>query len=162
MPTFPLNPRRRAELRSAAHALNPIVLISSDGLSTSVLKEIDNALDSHELIKVRVFVNERNTRIAIYTSICNQLDAAPVQHIGKLLVLYRPISKKTEALSEIANVKVRGAPRTFKVIKSSGYVGGGRPSVSKVIVRGNERLTSGGLIKKAKKYRTSIKRQKNT
>jgi putative YhbY family RNA-binding protein len=79
-----------AALRAEAHGLKPIVLIGEAGLTANVLKEISLGLDSHGLIKVRVFGDDREARIAMYETICEQLKAAPVQHIGKLLVLYRP------------------------------------------------------------------------
>lgn len=165
MPALTLTPAQRADLRSAAHALNPVVLIGGDGLTPPVLKEIDGALKAHELIKVRVFGDERDARIAIYEAICDQLGAAPVQHIGKLLVVYRPAPDEDEApvrrgpanTSTTATVKGR-APRTVTVVKSTA---GRRPTVKKVTVRGNERMTTGGILKRAKKRQTSTKRKHN-
>ena len=81
---------QRRALRARAHALNPVVAISQNGLSESVLQEISTSLDSHELIKIRVFSDEREVREQYMTTICEQLGAAPVQHIGKLLVVWRP------------------------------------------------------------------------
>ncbi|VVE06471.1 ribosome assembly RNA-binding protein YhbY [Pandoraea terrigena] len=165
MPALTLTPAQRADLRSAAHALNPVVLIGADGLTPAVLKEIDGALKAHELIKVRVFGDERDARVAIYDAICDQLGAAPVQHIGKLLVLYRPTPDETQAPvrgrtgGTGATVKGR-APRTVTVVKTSTNAGR-RPTVKKVTVRGNERMTAGGIVKKAKKRQTSVKRQRN-
>lgn len=88
---------QRRALRARAHSLNPVVAISQNGLSESVLKEINRSLDSHELIKIRVFNDERGTREEYLNAICDQLAAAPVQHIGKLLVIWRPApeTKKT-------------------------------------------------------------------
>ena len=63
---------------------------SLNGLSESVLKEIERSLESHELIKIRVYSDEREVRDQYLASICEQLGAAPVQHIGKLLVIWRP------------------------------------------------------------------------
>ncbi|MDR1995185.1 ribosome assembly RNA-binding protein YhbY [Azonexus sp.] len=78
------------ELRAKAHGLNPVVSISENGLNDAVLKEIDVCLKAHELIKVRVYGDSRDDRLAYLERICQELDAAPVQHIGKLLVVYRP------------------------------------------------------------------------
>jgi putative YhbY family RNA-binding protein len=80
----------RRELRARAHSLNPVVAIAENGLSDTVLKEIDASLQAHELIKIRVFGDSREDRIAYLERICNELGAAAVQHIGKLLVVYRP------------------------------------------------------------------------
>lgn len=89
-----LTPVQRQHLKGLAHALNPVVMIGHQGLTDAVVREIAKALDAHELIKVRVLGDEREARIAIYEQICDGLDAAPVQHIGKLLVLYRPSDKQ--------------------------------------------------------------------
>jgi putative YhbY family RNA-binding protein len=85
-----LTPAERSDLRSQAHGLKPVVLIGEAGLSETVVKEIDAALNAHSLIKVRVFGDDREARIEIYDTICADLNAAPIQHIGKLLVIYRP------------------------------------------------------------------------
>src|SRR5690242_20270176 len=85
-----LTPAERSELRSEAHALSPVVMIGEAGLTPSVMKEIDASLNAHGLIKVRVFGDDREARIGMYDTICTQLGAAPIQHIGKLLVVYRP------------------------------------------------------------------------
>lgn len=79
----------RLALKGRAHALNPIVMIGNAGLTESVLKEIAHSLKIHELIKIRVMA-ERPQREEIMMSICTQLNAAPVQHIGKILVIYQP------------------------------------------------------------------------
>jgi len=99
----PLSPTRLRELRAAAHHLNSVVSISGNGLSASVLAEIDRALSAHELIKVRIYGEDRATRDGIMKTICEQAAAIPVQHIGKLLVLWRekadpePIEKITKS-----------------------------------------------------------------
>jgi putative YhbY family RNA-binding protein len=85
-----LSSASRRELRARAHALNPVVAIAENGLSEAVLKEIDASLKAHELIKIRVFGDSREDRIAYLERICDELGAAAVQHIGKLLVVYRP------------------------------------------------------------------------
>jgi len=87
---------QRRALRARAHALNPVVAISQNGLSDAVLKEIGLSLNSHELIKIRVFNEDRSVREAYLKSICEQLGAAPVQHIGKLLVIWRPAPEEKE------------------------------------------------------------------
>ena len=79
-------------------------MIGSAGLTDAVLKEIDQTLNIHELIKIRVMA-ERETRAAMLEEICNRLNAAPVQHIGKALVLYRPNPDKHQ-------IEIRKAPRS--------------------------------------------------
>jgi len=80
----------RRALRAKAHHLHPVVAIGQHGLTPSVLREIDVNLRAHELIKVRAFSDIRGEREAMLGQICAKLDAAAVQHIGKLLVLWRP------------------------------------------------------------------------
>jgi RNA-binding protein len=80
-------------LKALAHNLNPVVMIGAKGLSDSVIKEIDINLKAHELIKVRVFGDEREHRQAIIDQICSKTNSLLVQHIGKLLVLYRQAEK---------------------------------------------------------------------
>lgn len=145
-----LTPAERSELRAQAHALNPVVIVGEGGLTESVLKEIDKSLNSHGLIKVRVFGDDREARIAIYESICTDLKAAPVQHIGKLLVLYRP--KKDEAAKKAG---AKGGLREVTIVKSHTTK---RPTVSKVMLKGNERVTAGGIVKKAKPRQRSTKK----
>ena len=79
----------RLALKGRAHQLKPTVMIGNAGLTESVLKEIALTLKTHELIKIRVMA-ERLQREEILTAICTQLDAAAVQHIGKILVVYKP------------------------------------------------------------------------
>jgi RNA-binding protein len=148
-----LTPTERSELRSQAHALNPVVMIGESGLTPSVLKEIDNSLNAHGLIKIRVFGDDRDARIAMYDTICEQLDAAPIQHIGKLLVIYRP---KKDAPKERSATRGKGL-REVTIVKPSPS-GTKRPSVTKVVLKGNERVTAGGNIKRAKPRQTSTKK----
>lgn len=84
-----LTPEIRRALRARAHGLNPVVSISENGLTESVIKEIDASLKSHELIKIRVYGDDRALRESYLAEICSTLGAAPVQHIGKLLVVWR-------------------------------------------------------------------------
>lgn len=84
-----LNSKQVRFLRSASHGLNPVVMIGNNGLSETVLKEIDLSLKAHELIKIKVQSDERELRLQMLEEICEKLDAAPVQHIGKQLVVYR-------------------------------------------------------------------------
>lgn len=148
-----LTPAERSALRSEAHALNPVVIIGDAGLTPAVMKEIDASLNAHGLIKVRVAGDDRDARIEIYETICEELDAAPIQHIGKLLVLFRP---KKEAQKERSEKRGKGL-REVTIVKPSPS-GTKRPTVKKVILKGNERVTAGGLIKRAKLRQTSSKK----
>ncbi|MCD8515192.1 MAG: YhbY family RNA-binding protein [Burkholderiaceae bacterium] len=146
MPQITLTPAQRKMYRADAHHLDPVVLIGSDGLTDAVKKEVDAALNAHGLIKVRVFSDDRLARDGYFQQLADELGAAPIQHIGKLLVLWRPIPDKEKALDEDR----KPGPRDVKILKYS-KKGGQRPEVKTVRVLGNERLTAGGLIKRAKK-----------
>ncbi len=86
----------RRELKARAHALNPVAMIGKTGLTDSVMKELDRGLASHELIKIKVQVDDRVVRNTLFDEICQQLDAAQVQHIGKVFVIYRPKPEESE------------------------------------------------------------------
>ncbi len=86
-----LSVSQRLELKGRAHALKPVVIIGNAGLTPAVLAEIDRSLKSHDLLKVRVMSDDRETRETMLQEICETLKAGPVQHIGKTLVIYRPL-----------------------------------------------------------------------
>jgi RNA-binding protein len=153
MTAIQLTPAQRKEHRASAHHLDPVVMIGADALTPSVQKEVDAALNAHGLIKVRVFSDERATREAIFASLADALSAAPIQHIGKLLVLWRPMPPKEKAERE-----GRGAgPRVVKILKFS-KSGNHRAQVKKVTVAGNMRIAAGGELKRARKRYTSVKK----
>jgi RNA-binding protein len=105
-----LSPSERRELRAKAHKLHPVVSVGQHGLTPSVLHEIDVNLKAHELIKVRVFDDDRGARESLLARICAELAAASVQHIGKLLVLWRP--KPSEAVEAAKSTPQVRRPRT--------------------------------------------------
>ncbi len=154
MPQIQLTPAQRKEHRSQAHHLDPVVMIGSDGLTAAVRKEVEAALDAHGLIKVRVFSDDRLAREALFQTLTGEVSAAPIQHIGKLLVLWRPKPEKERAADEDR----MPAPRDVKVLKYSKR-GGQRPEVRTLRVLGNQRLTPGGQIKRAKPRKASIKKR---
>lgn len=84
-----LSPARRRELKAQAHHLNPVVSVAGNGLTDNVLKEIDLALNAHELIKVRVYGAEKAQRNELIEAICKASGAEPVQHIGNVLIIWR-------------------------------------------------------------------------
>jgi RNA-binding protein len=149
MPALTLSAAQRRAHRAASHHLDPVVTIGGDGLTDAVRKEAEAALRAHGLIKVRVFSDDRNARDAMLAQLADTLNAAPVQHIGKLLVLWRPLLLKERAERD-ESLPGHGAPKVVKVLKFS-KSGNHRPQVKKLTVRGNERLTAGGLVKRAKK-----------
>ena len=145
MPAIQLTIAQRKEHRAQAHHLNPVVMIGNDGLTPAVKKEADAALNAHGLIKIRVFGDDRTQREAMFQQLADELNAAPIQHIGKLFVLWRPKPAKPRAEDED---RMPG-PRDFKVLKYSKR-GGQRPEVKTLRVLGNQRLTAGGQVRRAK------------
>lgn len=154
MPALNLNAAERRALRADAHHLDPVVLIGGDGLTDAVVKEADAALNAHGLIKVRVFSDDRDTRTAILAELADRLDAAPVQQIGKLLVLWRPIPPKEKTEREDR----KPGPRIVKIVSFS-KSGNHRATVKKVKVFGNQRVTAGGIVKRKDAKRVSPKKK---
>jgi len=153
MPQIELTPAQRKVHRADAHHLDPVVMIGGDGLTPAVRKEVDAALNAHGLIKIRVLGDDRAAREAIYTELADELSAAPIQHIGKLLVLWRPIPEKARTVDED---RMPG-PKDVKVLKYSKR-GGQRPEVRMLRVLGNQRLTPGGKVKRASPKQKSVKK----
>ncbi|WP_091912485.1 YhbY family RNA-binding protein [Chitinasiproducens palmae] len=205
-----LSPAQRADLRAEAHLLKPVIIVGADGLTEPVIAETDRALNSHGLIKIRVFGDDRDHRLDVYRTLCDRLGAAPVQHIGKLLVIWRakpakpaatapaaaPRAAKTRgastrmperseaaprgARSQLAGATrpgtsksapragagigpktVKGGPRVVHVVKPTSNPMR-RPKATPTVVLGNERVTAGGLVKRAKPRTGSVKRQRQT
>ena len=157
MPQIQLTPAQRKEHRAEAHHLDPVVMVGGDGLTDNVKKEVDAALNAHGLIKVRVFSDDRAARETMFSTLADELHAAPIQHIGKLLVLWRPQPAKEKTVDDD---RMPG-PRDFKVLKFGRP--GQRPEVKTLRVLGNQRLTPGGNIKRAKpKPKTSLKKRSQT
>ena len=154
MTAIQLSSADRKDHRANAHHLHPVVMIGNDGLTPAVQKEIDHALNAHGLIKVRVFSDDRAAREAMFAGLAEALSAAPIQHIGKLLVLWRPIPPKEKVERED---RMPG-PRTVKVVSFS-KSGNHRATVKKIKVFGNERVTTGGQIKRVRKRVTSVKKK---
>lgn len=102
MPKLNLTPHERSELRAAAHALRPVVLIGDNGLTDAVIKEITVHLQAHQLIKIRVAGDDRQARLTMLEQICDALDAAPIHHLGKILTIYRPSPRRAPARKDMA------------------------------------------------------------
>ncbi len=100
-----LTPSERRALRARAHSLHPFVMVGNAGLTPAVLKEIDMALKSHELIKIRMLGADRVARENAIDTICDSLAASPVQVIGKMLVVYRPAPEPEKKAQPAARKK---------------------------------------------------------
>lgn len=89
-----LSVKQRQYLKGLAHDLKPVVMIGDKGLTVEVLKEVNNTFNSHELIKIKVLNDSREFRTGIIEELCQKTNAKFVQHLGKILVLYRENSDK--------------------------------------------------------------------
>jgi RNA-binding protein len=89
-----MTPKERQALKAQAHRLEPVVTIGGKGVTDALVKEIDFALKSHELLKIRAAAMDRHERAEAFLAICERTGADPVQHVGKVFVIYR---KKPDA-----------------------------------------------------------------
>lgn len=86
--------KERSRLRALAHELRPVVQVGRQGLTDGLVQEVDAALSSHELIKIKIAPDGPLTARELEAELCRALSAASVQIIGHVLVLYRPTPKK--------------------------------------------------------------------
>ncbi|MEN9946105.1 MAG: hypothetical protein RLZZ293_491 [Pseudomonadota bacterium] len=96
-----LTVKQRQYLKGLAHDLQPVVMIGNNGVTVNVIKEINHSLDAHELIKIRVLGDDRQAREELISQICHETSALFVQHIGKLIVLYRASDKAKIVLPKL-------------------------------------------------------------
>jgi len=91
-----VNPIEKKKLKAQAHPLNPVVMIGQAGLTPAVIKEINMALDAHELIKIKIRA-ERDERELIRDQICAETQAELLQSIGQIAVFFRKnLNKKNK------------------------------------------------------------------
>jgi putative YhbY family RNA-binding protein len=109
-----LTPTERRDLRAKAHHLEPVVTVGHQGLTPAVLHEIDVALVAHDLVKVRILGDDRDAREAMLAQACEALDAAPVQHVGKVLVLWRPNPERRKKAAKAAETARPAKPSARK------------------------------------------------
>ena len=112
-----LTSSQRRELRARAHHLRPVVMVGDAGLTTSVLNEINKNLSSHGLVKVRAASADHATRAQWLSEVCTSLHAAQVQHIGKTLIVYRPLPQIPNP--ELPARKPRPRPKAPRRLKRS-------------------------------------------
>ena len=154
MAALQLSSAERKDKRAEAHHLEPVVMVGNAGSTPAVVREIDAALNAHGLIKVRVALDDRAAREAMLLALADELGAAPIQHIGKLVVLWRPVPPK----ERVERGGRMPGPKVVKILKFS-KSGNHRAQVKKITVLGNMRLAAGGELKRARKRTSSIKKQ---
>ncbi len=89
-----LSTKQKQYLKRLAHHLNPVVMLGGNGLTEGVLAEIDNALNHHELIKIKIAGADRETKQLIINAIIRETQAQEIQKIGHILVLYKESEDK--------------------------------------------------------------------
>ncbi len=89
-----LSTKQKQHLKGLAHPLKPVVMLGNNGLTEGVLAEIEQALEHHELIKVKIATEDRDTKNLVVEAIVRETRAVNVQVIGKVLVLYRPSQER--------------------------------------------------------------------
>jgi len=89
-----LSNKQKQFLKGLAHSLKPVVLLGQNGLTEGVLAEIENAISYHELIKVKIATDDRETKQLIIDAIVRETEALPIAKIGHIVVLYRPSEEK--------------------------------------------------------------------
>ena len=112
MTALQLSSAERKDKRAEAHHLEPVVMIGNAGSTPAVVREVDAALRAHGLVKVRVAIDDRAAREATFLALADELGAAPIQHIGKLVVLWRPIPPK----EKVAREDRMPGPKVVKVL----------------------------------------------
>lgn len=81
--------KQKATLVGAAHHLKPVVMIGQKGLTSNVIAETEQALNTHELIKVKVTADDKQQRTEIINQLCAELSAEPLKLIGNIAIIYR-------------------------------------------------------------------------
>ncbi len=156
MPALQLTTEQRKTLRASAHHLDPVVMIGNEGLSPAVHKELDVALDAHGLIKVRVLSDSREQRTTLLADAADRAGrrggAAHRQAAGA--VAAAAAQSQGAARRRPHGGAPHGAPR--QVFEEPDQ----RPTIKKVKVFGNQRVTAGGMIKRAKRRAASIKKKR--
>lgn len=96
-----LTGKQKNYLRGVAHNLKPVVMLGAKGLTDAVLAEIDQALDQHELIKIKLATNSKAEKVALLAQISSQTNSQPVQLIGRIGVIYREAEEAKITLPSI-------------------------------------------------------------
>ena len=99
---MPLSNEQKKQFKAIGHHLNPVLIVSENGLSEGVLAELDRALNDHELIKIKFALTERDDRRALIDELCSQSGCELVQVIGKMALVYRKAAQQNRQLSNIA------------------------------------------------------------
>ena len=92
---------QKKQYKAIGHSQNPIVTVAENGLSEGVLSELERALRDHELIKIKINVEDREDKKLIIDEVCRQTNSILIQVIGKTALIFRPADKPNPKLSNI-------------------------------------------------------------
>ena len=81
-------------LRQTAHHLKPVIWVGQHGITDGLINEIEQALDRHELIKIKLRMGEREDRDAGINKICEKTNAENIQRVGNILTIYKRNQEK--------------------------------------------------------------------
>ncbi len=98
---MPLSTDRKKQYRTLGHGLKPVVTVAGNGLSDTVINELNRALDDHELIKVKLVIADRELRAQVITEMSKKVKSEIVQEIGKVALIYREAKKPNLKLSNV-------------------------------------------------------------
>ena len=90
-----LNTKQKKFLRARAHKLKPVVTVGNAGLTDAVLNEIENTIEHHELIKVKLNAPTREDRQSMIEKICRSVHAELIYSIGHIAIFFRPSANPT-------------------------------------------------------------------
>ena len=86
--------KQKRHLKKLAHSLKPVVMVGQNGLTDGVYNELDAALETHELVKVRINAGDREERMEMLDGICKKTGSVLVQRIGHVAIFFRRNPKK--------------------------------------------------------------------
>lgn len=93
------------QLRAIGHKLKPVVTVAGNGLSETVIAEVDRALTQHELIKVKLAVGDRDAKEAVSKELCEKVGADLIQSIGNIILILRRTAEPDPRLSNLIRVQ---------------------------------------------------------
>ena len=98
---MPLTPEQKKQYKSIGHHLKPVLIVADNGLTEGVLAELERALGDHELIKIKLNILDRESRLETINGLCQAGKADLVQVIGKMALIYRKNPKVNKQLSNV-------------------------------------------------------------
>ena len=99
--SMPISNSNKKHYRSIGHNLKPIVTVAQKGLTDNIRREVDRALNEHELIKIKLITSDKSEKKKLSNEICRELNAECVQRIGHMVLVYRAAEKPNARLSNL-------------------------------------------------------------